>query len=437
MLLPKIDIAHSRKITVGLLFLAAVFLMKGNCFGQQFPQQYSFSQQMADYTLVDGNIRYDENHPFGVDLNTSLTANKPFYFSTKASEGNYRVTMQVRGNENTSGKFTVKAESRRLMLLNVALQAGESMTESFLVNIKDRHIAGGGTVSLKTRELDKLDWDDKLTIEFDGQNCSLQILTITKLQETIPTLYLAGNSTVVNQDQEPWASWGQMITAFFQPTMVVANHAESGLSLGSFLGSKRLDKVLSLLKPKDYLFIEFGHNDQKEKGPKDGPYGSYTERLKYYIDAVRAKGGIPVIVTSTHRRTFDESGRLMNSLGDYPDAARKVANALQVPLIDLNQMTKVLYETLGPEGSKKAFVHYPANSFPGQKEDLADDTHFNTYGAYQIAQCVLSGIQKELPALAAYVKKGVAMYDPTAPDAFTTWNWTESPRTDSTKPDGN
>jgi len=400
-------------------------------------QQYTFTKDRTGYTRVHPDDTYDSNRSYGYDLGTVQSTHKPFYFSVKTAEGNYRVTLTVTALSNDA-RFTVKAESRRLLLLQEPLKKGEQVTRTFIINIKDRVIAGGSTVKLKSRELGKLDWDDKLTIELDAHQVVLEQLSVTKLATAaVPTLFLAGNSTVVNQDNEPWGSWGQMITAFLTPQVAVANHAESGLTLGSFLGSKRLDKVLSVMQPNDYLFIEFGHNDQKEKGPKDGAYGSYTERLRFFVKAVREKGGIPVIVTSTNRRTFDEQGKIYNSLGDYPEAARKVAADLQVPLIDLNQMTKTLYEAWGPEDSKKGFVHYPAHTYPGQDQELKDNTHFNTYGAYEIAKCVLAGIRKQVPALRPYIKKTVPTFNPAHPDAISGWNWPESPRADITKPDGN
>ncbi|SEM39455.1 Lysophospholipase L1 [Olivibacter domesticus] len=426
----------SEKMLRSLLFVG--FMLTQLCsYAQQSIQKYSFIEKLPGYTFIGPHTFYADKQASGYDLIKDIKKGTPFYFSTKAAEGNYQITIQVKANDGVAGSFTVKAESRRLMLLNTPLKAGQSTTKTFTVNIKDRQITNGVAVKLKPREFTKLDWDEKLTIEFDATHCSLQTLTITKGEEHFPTIYLAGNSTVVNQEDEPWASWGQMITAFFNPKVAIANHAESGLSLGSFLSSKRLDKVLSVMQPNDYLFIEFGHNDQKEKGHNAGAYGSYTDRLRFFVKAVRAKQGIPVILTSTNRRSFDENGRITNSLGDFPEAARKVAAELNVPLIDLNKMTKVLYETLGVEPSKKAFVHYPANTYPAQHEALEDNTHFNTYGAYQIAQCVLQGIREKVPSLVVYIKENAPVYNPARPGALADWNWPESPRADSTKPDGN
>lgn len=362
-----------------------------------------------------------------------ITGDKPFYFSVNVPEGNYKIILTV-GDIKGSGDITVRAESRRLMLEKVkTINSVKKL--SFIVNIRKPEISTGGKVALKPRELGKYDWDNKLSLEFNGAKPCIDALEIEKVDDQV-TVYLAGNSTVVDQDDEPWCSWGQMITRFFKPGVAIANHAESGLSLGSFLNSHRLDKVQSVIKPGDYLFIEFGHNDQKEKGPEDGAYKSYTERFKLFINKTREKKAIPVIVTSTSRRAFNDSNKVVNTLGDYPDAARKVAAELNVPLIDLNAMSAKFYEALGNEGSKKAFVWYPANSFPNQPKDLADNTHFNSYGAYELAKCVIEGIKSNHLGIERYIID-VPRFDPAHPDPAETFSLPASPKNSTIKPDGN
>lgn len=361
-----------------------------------------------------------------------ITADKPFYFSTAVPEGNYKVTLTLGGN--AASLTTVKAESRRLMLEKIATKPGEVKKVSFIVNVRKPEIGTTDRVKLKPRENGKLDWDDKLTIEFD-ENPAISAIEIEKVDNQI-TVYLAGNSTVVDQDDEPWAAWGQMIPRFFKPGVAISNHAESGLTLGSFMGSKRLDKVMSTIKPGDYLFIEFGHNDQKEKGPNDGPYKSYTERFKTFISRAREKGAIPVIVTSTSRRSFDADGKTVNTLGDYPAAARKVAEDEKVALIDLNAMTAKFYDAMGVEPSKKAFVHYPANTFPGQDKALEDNTHFNPYGAYELAKCIVEGIKASDLKLKKFLIDMPA-FNPSQPDAIDSFSWPMSPKNSTIKPDGN
>lgn len=403
------------------------------------------------YTQVLPTTTYTAATGYGFDFGTTatsvqrpgrdalkadgVTSRQPFYFSVALPEGNYNVTVTL-GDQREKSATTLKAESRRLLWEKAETRPGQFITRTFTVNRKDRRISGGGTVELKPRELNKLDWDDRLTLEFDGPNTYLRALEILPAHAAV-TVFLAGNSTVVNQDDEPWASWGQMIPRFFQPGVAIANHAESGLTLGSFLGSKRLEKVLSVLKPGDYLFIEFGHNDQKEKGPNDGAFRSYTERLQYFVRATKKQGGIPVILTSTSRRSFGPAGKIENSLGDYPAAARRVAQAEGVALIDLTAMTTTLYEAMGEEESKKAFVHYPANSYPNQPQALADNTHFNPYGAYEIARCVVEGIKANRLALSNFLYNDLPAFDPAHPDALAGWTWPASPRSNVVKPDGN
>jgi len=431
----------------------AIVLSSSSLFGQtktDYKFAFGSGKKNKAYTKVLPSDAYSKEKGYGFDFDSKVVegdrggkdkvkgdlikSDKPFYFSVSVPEGNYKITVDL-GDSKEAAESTVKAESRRLMLENVKTTAGKYITKTFIVNVKNKNITGGQVVGLKPRELTKLDWDDKLTLEFD-LNTHLNSLEITKVEDQI-TVFLAGNSTVVNQDDEPWASWGQMVTRFFKPGVAIANHAESGLTLGSFAGSRRLAKILSIMKPGDYLFIEFGHNDQKDKGPNDGAYKSYTEHLKTFVNEFKKKGGIPVIVTSTSRRSFGADGKITNSLGDFPAAARKVAADEKVALIDLNAMTTELFNALGLENSKKAFVHYPANSYPGQDKALADNTHFNPYGAYEIAQCIILGIKQQKLGIAKYLVDDLPAFNPSKPDDVTKWNWPESPKSSIVKPDGN
>ena len=416
-----------------LLFLSGIL---SAAHAQNALYQYYFADGtgLSGYKRVLPQTVYSAEKGFGYDIETNPEKGRPFYFSVKLPEGNYLVTLKL-GDANKATATTVKAETRRLMLEDVHTAPGKYLTRSFVVNIKDRNIIGSKVVTLKPRELTKLDWDDKLTLEFDQQTV-IQSLQIRPVKDQI-TVYLAGNSTVVNQEDEPWASWGQMIPAFFKPGVVFANHAESGLTLGSFLGSRRLDKIMSVIKPGDYLFIEFGHNDQKEKGDNDGAWKSYTERLKIFVQETRQKGAIPVIVTSTSRRSFAADGKIVNSLGDYPAAAKKVAEQEKVALIDLNTLSARFYEALGEEASKKAFVHYPANSYPGQDKPLADNTHFNPYGAYELAKCIIQGIKDNHLGIKKFIVKGIPAFDPSHPDPVADFKWAESPAKATVKPEGN
>ncbi|SFQ68372.1 rhamnogalacturonan acetylesterase [Hymenobacter arizonensis] len=437
-------------VLVGALLRAAP--ATAQALSTSFKFDFGPGKAAPGYRQVMPTATYSAAMGYGFDFETSVsgrdhggkdalkgdfvTSDKPFYFSVDLPEGNYNVTVTL-GDLKGPSSTSLRAESRRLLLQKTETAPSKFVTHTFTVNVKSRQISPTATVQLKPRELTKLDWDDKLTLEFNGSRTCLAALEITPAPASTVTVFLSGNSTVVNQEDEPWASWGQMIPRFFKPGVAVANHAESGLSLGSFLGSKRLEKVLSVMKPGDYLFVEFGHNDQKEKGENDGPWKSYTERLRLFVQETKKKGGIPVIVTSTSRRSFGAAGKIENSLGDYPAAARKVAQEEGVALIDLNAMTTQLYEAIGPEESKKAFVHYLANTYPGQTQDLADNTHFNPYGAFEIAKCVVEGIKANKLGLVKFLRNDLPAFDPAKPDALASWQWPDSPRSTVVKPDGN
>jgi len=346
----------------------------------------------------------------------ALAANQPFSFVVDLPEGNYDVSV-VFGDPTAAASTAVKAEARRLIQESVATKAGQLETLRFTVNIRRPAITGGGSVTLNGREKGPPlapDWNDQLSLEFNGAHPAIAALEIKEAKDAV-TLYIAGDSTVTDQANEPWAGWGQILPRFFQPGIAVSNQAESGLALYSFKGQHRLEKVLSTMKKGDYLFIQFGHNDQKDKHPGAGPFTSYKDNLKQYVHAVREKQGIPVLVTSMERRRWKD-GQPLPTLADYAEAVRQVGQEEHVPVIDLNTMSLTFYKALGPEGSTHAFVHYPANTFKGQDKALSDDTHHNTYGAYELARCVVEGIRARVPALAPYLRPDAKTFDPAKPD---------------------
>jgi lysophospholipase L1-like esterase len=370
-----------------------------------------------------------------------ITSKKPFYFSVLLPEGNYDIILLLGDAKGTSAT-TVRVENRRLMLENIRTTKGQIITKTFTVHIRDSIIrdSQGMTLSkvrLKPREVSYLHWDRLLTIEFNDSLPKLCALEI-KPNKTAATIFLAGNSTVVDQDREPWAAWGQMFPRFLIPSkVVVANYAESGETLKAFKGERRLEKIWSMAKPGDYLFIEFAHNDQKAGGNHLDPFTTYKQTLKEWIAEAKSRKMIPVLVTSMHRRNFDSAGHIINTLLDYPEAVRQTAKEENIALIDLNAMSKTLYEAWGPEVSLKAFVHYPANSFPNQPEALKDNTHFSPYGAYELAECIVSSIKKQNLPLAKFIKKELPVYDPAKPLAIEKFYWPRSAFVTAAKPDGN
>ncbi len=343
-----------------------------------------------------------------------IASTNPFYFSVKLPEGNYRVTVKL-GDKTDESTVTVKAELRRLMLEKVHTAPGKTVTRSFIVNLRRPQIAGDGDVRLKPREktTEWWDWDDKLTLEFNGARPSLDALEIEKA--SVPTVFILGDSTVCDQPAEPWNSWGQMLPRFFKPDIAIANHAESGETIASSLGAHRFDKVFSLMKPGDYLFLQFGHNDMKSRATN--ALERYAADFKRVIAETRAKGGTPVLVTSMERKAGVEHP----TLAGYPDAVRAVAKEENCALIDLNAMSVIFYRALGTNIGKA----------------FQDGTHHNNYGSYELAQCVVEGIRQDKLPLAKYIAGDFKEFDPAHPDPLDTFHMPVSPQHSEVKPLGN
>lgn len=381
--------------------------------------------------------RYGTEVEYGLDLVPSpktLDGTEPWFFSLRVPDGNYRVTLTL-GSRKRAAVTTVRAESRRLFVENLATRKGELREVSFIVNKHSPDLPDGKRVNIKKREETKLNWDDRLTIEINGDAPACAAMRIEAAPD-VPTVFLCGNSTVVDQDYEPWASWGQMIPRWFNDEVAFANFAESGETASTFIQAGRLAKALSMMKAGDYLIAEFGHNDQKQRMPGSGAYYNFATALKTFIDETRNRGATPIFATPTQRRTFS-NGRIQESHADYPEAMLWVAERENVPVIDLHSMTRTFYEAMGEEPSKRAFVHYPAGSYPGQTTDFKDNTHFNPYGAYEIAKCVIEGMKLINLTILSALRHEYTTFDPAHPDNVDDFRWNDSPFFEAEKPDGN
>jgi lysophospholipase L1-like esterase len=355
---------------------------------------------------------FDPAHPdapgtlsaaFHFDFSNRSADGKPFYMAVPVPEGNYKVTATF-GSPKHATVTTVKAELRRLMLEKVVTAPGQFETRTFLVNVRTPAIPDGSQVRLKPRETtsEAVAWDDRLNLAFTNEQPGIARLDIERA-ETVPTLFIAGDSTSTDQPGEPFNSWGQMLTRFLKPQIAVANHGESGESLRSFFAEKRFDKVMSLIRPGDYLMIQMGHNDQKDKTPGSGAFTSYKDFLKQMIAAARQKGATPILVTPMNRLTFDADGKITNSLGDFPAAVRQTAKEEGVALIDLHAMSQPFYEALGPVVAHQAFAGN-------------DTTHHSDYGSYELAKCIVQTIKAGKLPLARYVVDDFSAFDPAHPD---------------------
>lgn len=237
----------------------------------------------------------------------------------------------------------------------------------------------------------------------------LAAITVFAFQQTSEIMiYLVGDSTCADKDPGafPETGWGTPFKTFFNGSVKVENRAKNGRSTKSFIEEGRWDDVLSTLEEGDYVFIQFGHND--EVPSKVGRYttpNEFKSNLQTYISNTRNKGAKPVLLTPVSRRSFNEDGILTDTHAQYAQLVRDVAEAEGVPLIDMTRKSMELITSFGPEQSKLLFHHLEAGEHPNYPNGRVDDTHFNELGARKMAQLVLEGVREMGLELEGFVVK--------------------------------
>ncbi|AGF55423.1 lysophospholipase L1-like esterase [Clostridium saccharoperbutylacetonicum] len=214
----------------------------------------------------------------------------------------------------------------------------------------------------------------------------------------IKRIFWAGDSTVAQNkiDSYPQTGIGQTLGLYLNEDIVVYNYAKNGRSSKSFVAEGILEKIKKEIEEGDFLFIQFGHNDQKvDKERNTEPYSTYQEYLTKYIEVAREQGAYPVLITSLYRRIFSEDGHIKDEVHyEYPNAMKILGERLEVPVIDLCQKSKALLEKTGDENSKKWFMHLKKGEFISHIEGLEDNTHLKYEGAVIMAELVAEGLQE-------------------------------------------
>ncbi|WP_379153171.1 rhamnogalacturonan acetylesterase [Paenibacillus sp. sgz5001063] len=356
--------------------------MKSYCF------DFGIQAAAPGYTKVKPDSLYSPEQGFGFTPGSSVfgrfrggddTLVGDFCIPQKAKflvdmpDGIYRVTLLV-GDILADTITTVRPGNGKYVLETLNVPAGQALYEAFALRV-----SGG-----------------QLSLSFSGQAPRINTLVIQEDTEAL-AIVLAGDSTVTDQGEEgyPYAGWGQLLPLFFKSGVVVDNRALSGRSTRSFIQEGHLQEISAVLRPRDYLFIQFGHNDSKpDEARHTEPYTTYKENLLQMIMAARNAGAYPVLVTPMHRRRFDQAGLIVDTHGEYLAAMQELAADEQVPLVDLASKSRRLYETYGPEGSKDLFMW----SYPGEylchSAGVQDNTHFQILGARLMAQLVVDGIRE-------------------------------------------
>ena len=225
---------------------------------------------------------------------------------------------------------------------------------------------------------------------------TLLISTVCFAQKT--AVYCIGDSTMADKkdpERNPEHGWAQVLQPFFNDNIVIINKAVNGRSTKSFINEKRWDSVYNKLKKGDYVFIEFGHNDEKieDSTRYTNPHTAYRHNLIRFVKESREKGAIPILLTSIARRNFNEKGVLVPTHGDYPLETRLAAQQYNVPFIDLEYHTELLEQSYGPEKSKQLHLHFKAGENAYYDKDKADDTHLSKKGAVEVAGIVVKQLK--------------------------------------------
>ncbi|MDQ8738132.1 LamG-like jellyroll fold domain-containing protein [Paenibacillus sp. LHD-38] len=327
-------------------------------------------------------------------------------FNVDLPNGDYAV-MVTAGDANEATETAVTVEG--MVATKIALtakQPGEYLEQSFEVALVD----------------------GQLNFSFTGAAPKINAIVISKLPERTvgqaPTVYITGDSTAQTYDPywKPQAGWGQMIPRYFTSEVTFSNQSIGGRSSKSFLLEGRLDTILRTIKPDDYLLIQFGHNDATYTVPER--YASpadYKKYLKTYIDGARQRGATPVLITPVGRRDYNpETGIFNVSFPEYVAAMKEVAEETGTKLVDLNTLSREYYDSIGPEGTLSVFLYTNPGVYEGFPNGSVDNTHFQEYGAIQIARLLSGGIKEHNIPLSSYVKDvELPAEAPTKPLGFT------------------
>jgi len=305
----------------------------------------------------------------------SCAGTAPIVCHVEVPPGNYDVTVLL-GDAEVAASTAVRAEARRMMLAEVATAAGRYSRQTFSVNVREPEGEPTKTAGVGS---------PGLTLTFTGADPHVRHVSVRPARPGRPVLYLAGDSTVCDQDTAPYTGWGQAIPQHLRRGATVANYADSGESSGSFLADPLLFATMRpLLRHGDVVLIQFGHND-KQTTAED-----YRANLTTLVAGVRAQHAKPVLVSPPVRRLFDSAGALtptalhVNGLGvDLPAEMQRVAQEQAVPYMNLTAGSAALVQGLGPEASKPIYLYNEAR----------DNTHFSEYGADRIGRLVLDRLE--------------------------------------------
>jgi lysophospholipase L1-like esterase len=210
-------------------------------------------------------------------------------------------------------------------------------------------------------------------------------------------IILLGDSTIQNYPLEryPRVGWGQVFPRYLRKEVEVLNFGVGGSSTKSFLEGGHLDQALKYLKPGVYVFIQFGHNDEKWDQRHTEPFGSYQDNLRTFIQKVRERGGIPLLLTPIYRRHFEDNVLRANVHGDYPQAMKALAQAETCPCLDLCEASYRSLLKIGEANSKSLYLNLEPGIYPNYPEGVSDNSHLSLAGGHWICNLVITALNEQ------------------------------------------
>lgn len=416
------------------LFLAIALASTVSAGAQTFKFDFGSAKAANGYTPVTSATAYSDELGYGFDPGSTITdvtrrrgnalnsdyvtSEGVFKFSVKLPEGNWKVTLTLGDTEGTSNTV-VKSEIRRLMTGVVATDMAEVREVSFNCNTRTPQLSKNNTLKLNSSEYDyqtgaikKITWDDKLTLQFYGERPCVSSLVVEPAASDVITVFIIGDSTVT--DQAGGGTWGQYLPRWFDEGVVVANHAESGMTIKGFRFGRRWDKIMESCKEGDYLFIQLGTNDEKSRGhdpmwdsedqagdwirTHSAPETDYIWELAAMAVEAARHGVTPVIV-SPMTKINRKDATATSLMTPYGVNAPKAAELAGCAYIDLWGMSMDIVKALGQDA-----LHA-----------YSDGTHTDNYGAYLFSLGIVKGIRENGLGLSKHIAADTPAFDPKAP----------------------
>ncbi|HLP39858.1 rhamnogalacturonan acetylesterase [Lacibacter sp.] len=218
-------------------------------------------------------------------------------------------------------------------------------------------------------------------------------------------LFIAGDSTASIKDVKafPETGWGMPFVHFWDSTVTVVNKAKNGRSTSSFQTEGLWKSIMDEASEGDYVFIQFGHNDEVPTKKTATTPEQFKNNLKKFVTETRERKAVPVLLTSMARRKFDSTGKIIGTHDEYMKITRAVATEEKVVLLDMDVITQQLYQQFGPDNSAFLFMQLKPGEHPNHPQGKDDNTHFNEFGARLVAQLILKEIRTQLPELATRI----------------------------------